>query len=86
MILLFPYEDDVWEPPKFTYTRVDLWDCPLCAEDRTKCLKLQCCGQRICDVCTERWFRQKNTKCPYCRRDPTTSAVTESEKTSRLFS
>lgn len=68
--------DSFWDPvkvttdtEKFKYTQVDLWDCPLCAEDRTRCFKLECCGNRMCDVCTTKWFGKESVKCPYCRKD-----------------
>ena len=69
--------DDFWDPVTVSLSPAEisefekvshLDECPICNEDLESFLKLSCCNQEMCELCTTKWF-SSSVKCPFCVQD-----------------
>jgi len=76
-VLLEYLTDDFWEPVKVTLSGSEInelntvnisEDCVICSETCNIFVVLNCCNQKICISCSERWFNE-SVNCPYCKTD-----------------
>jgi len=74
---LYPQnQDEFWEPVKVTVDlknvpviQLDNWECPICADEQRRAIKLPCCRKPMCESCSVSWFEKENVNCPFCRKD-----------------
>ena len=74
-LILVP--ETFWEPVKVSLTDEQIAafkennvsdECPICFEEKTLFISLNCCSQQMCKDCCKKVFKE-NVKCPYCNHD-----------------